>query len=226
MRDTSLAGPNRFPETTWGMISRLRDPARHRAALEDLCRRYWKPVYCYARIAWAKSNEDAKDLAQAFFAWLLEGEPLRSYAPERGGFRTFLKVLLKRFIGHQEVAKSRLKRGGGARAIPVETVEIADPRETDPEKLFDRAWVQELVTQAVERVRARVDATAFGVYELYEGGGVTYTDVAKKFGIPDKDVKKHLFAVREQVRNEIRAELAQLTSNERERDEEWNALFR
>lgn len=226
--DTSLGGGGRaFPDTTWGMISRLRDPARHRDALEDLCRRYWKPVYLYARLAWAKSNEDAKDLAQAFFAWLLEGEPLRKFEPERGGFRAYLKVLLRRFVGHQETAMGRLKRGGGARIVPIDA-DVAVDRESDPERAFDRAWVRELASQAVERVRARADALAFRVYEAYESGDkdVTYGAIAKALAISEKDVKKHLFAVREEVRNEIRAELARLTGDDRERDEEWHALFR
>lgn len=66
--DTSLGGGNRqFPQTTWGLVARLRETTQHRAALEDLCRRYWKPVYSWIRAAWSKPAEDAKDLTQAFF---------------------------------------------------------------------------------------------------------------------------------------------------------------
>src|SRR4029077_20163367 len=109
-------------ETTVGFAGGLRNPAAadYARSLDTLCARYWKPVYSYIRIAWAKSNEDAKDLTQAFFAWLLQEDALRRYEAGRGGFRAYLKVLLRRFVGHAERDLQRLKRGGGARVFSLE----------------------------------------------------------------------------------------------------------
>ncbi len=223
-----------FPETTWSLITRLRKTAEHRSALTDLCCRYWRPVYLYVRSAWAKSDADASDLTQAFFLWLLEGEPLKRYAPERGGFRPYLKVLLRRFVGHQEVALKRLKRGGQARIVPIDDVAaVAPARDADPEALFDRAWVQEVVGQAVERVRRHFTndgrADAFALYERYDlaGGddGMTYASLAESTGVPVARVKHELSVVREAVRREIRSDLRQLTTDDRELEEEWRALF-
>ncbi len=231
--ETSLGGGQRmFPATTWGLIARLRETGQHRGALEDLCRRYWKPVYCYTRAAWAKSSEDAKDLTQAFFAWLLDGEPLKRYEPERGGFRVYLKVLLRRFVGHEQEARDRLKRGGGVAHVPIEDVAVAGG--STPEELFDRAWLAELVNQAVERVRKRCESegrgVGFRVYEEYdfapEGAAPTYVELGAKLGLAVNEVKNHLFRVREEVRREIRSDLAQMTSDERELEDEWGALFK
>ena len=232
--DTSLGGgPRNFPNTTWGMVSRLGDCATrdYRAGLEALCRRYWNPVYRYVRIAWAKTNDEAKDLTQAFFLWLLEGEPLRQYAPERGGFRAYLKVLLRRFVGHQERALKRLKRGGAVKHVPIEDAGLlADPNEADPEKLFDRSWVTELVNQAVARVREQSEEVAFAVYEGYELGlpeeRPTYAQLGERLGISVKEVKRHLFAMREKVRGEIRSDLREMTADPEELEEEWGVLFR
>ena len=61
--DTSLGlQGDRFPLTTMGLVSRLRDISgeARRKALEELITRYWRPVYLYLRMAWKKSNEDAK----------------------------------------------------------------------------------------------------------------------------------------------------------------------
>lgn len=231
-QDTSLGGAARqFPATTWGLIAKLRETAQHRAALEDLCRRYWKPVYAWVRVAWAKSNEDAKDLTQAFFLWLLDGEPLKKYEPERGGFRGYLKLLLRRFVGHQEVALKRLKRGGGIKHISIEDDGlVADARETDPEKLFDRSWITEMVNQAVKRVWEDAEEVAVHVYERFEfapeGERPTYKQLSEDLGISLKEVKNHLFAIREKVRAEIRADLRNMTADDRELEEEWNVLFR
>src|SRR5262252_4981622 len=98
--ETSLGGAGRdFPKTAGDMLSKVLDSSTgvRRAGFEDLSRRYWKPVYYYVRLAWAKTNEDAKDLSQAFFLWLTEGDTLRRYQPERASFRAYLKSLLKHF---------------------------------------------------------------------------------------------------------------------------------
>src|SRR5262245_3027935 len=105
--DTSLGGPGgRFPETVQELVSGLRDPngPGYREALEGLCARYWKPVYAFIRAGWAKTNDDAKDLTQAFFLWISESEILVRFESERGGFRPYLKALLRNFMSNKERA--------------------------------------------------------------------------------------------------------------------------
>lgn len=224
----------RFPETSPSLVSRLSETARHGDGLEQLSQRYWRPVYLYVRAAWSKSTEDAGDLTQAFFLWLIEERPLRSYAPERGSLRAFLKVLLRRFVGHQERALRQLKRGGGARLVSIGDCEPpAAGSETDPERLFDRAWVTEVVTQAVDRVCAQLteagSRVAVDVYERYElappGARPTYVELAAELGQDVGQVKRHLVHVRDAVRREIRAELRQMTSDDGELEAEWREYF-
>ena len=239
--DTSLGGRDRqFPETTWGLVTRIHSPgtAEHRAAMETLCRRYWKPIYHYVRMAWSRSNEDAKDLTQAFLLWLVEGDALARFAPEKGRFRGYLKVLLTRFVKDQTDALHALKRGGGVRVIPLDELQaegdaVADPRATDPEKAFDRAWALTLAKRAVDTVRERFKAQGrdamFRVYEAYDlqpaGEKPTYGAVAERLGLKESDVRNHLFAVRQEVLAEIRRELSQTVSSHRDLEEEWNDLF-
>ena len=231
--NTTLGGSQEaFPETTVGVLGEF---ARGPEGLGRVCAKYWKPVYAYVRAAWAKSNEDAKDLAQAFFLWLLEEQVLAQFDPARGRLRAFLKTILRRFVGHKEAAMNRLKRGGGVRTFSIDdtrTPEMKDPS-GDPESLFDRAWVMEVVGSAVERVKARCDSPpqvlAFGVYEAYALGPETerpaYADVARRFGLLERQVKQHIFDVRQQIRREIRAELAQVAGTTEEINEEWRELF-
>jgi RNA polymerase sigma factor (sigma-70 family) len=235
--DTSLGGSGpEFPKTAGDMIAGARDPSSkvRRAAFEDLSRRYWKPVYTYVRLAWAKSNEDAKDLTQAFFLWLLEGGSIARYERERASFRTYLKMLLKSFVGHQDEAMSRLKRGGGVRIVAMDVKDLVpDPRAADPERLFDQEWRRVLIQNAVDQVRKDWSsgdrAVKFRAFELYDllppEGRPTYAEVAGQLGIKESDVRNHLFAAREAIRSEIRRELSELTSGPEELAEEWNAFF-
>ena len=102
-----------FPDTTVGVVRSFSGKPED---LEPFCRKYWKPMYAYLRASCTRKNEDAKDLTQAFFVWLMEEGRLERYDPQRGRLRGYLKVLLKRFVGHHDVAQGRLKRGGGANA--------------------------------------------------------------------------------------------------------------
>jgi RNA polymerase sigma-70 factor (ECF subfamily) len=240
-QDTSLGGEQReFPQTLWDILSRARDSDAvvRREGLEDLCRHYWKPVYRYVRVAWAKTNEDAKDLTQAFFLWLTEGDALRRYQPERASFRAYLKSLLKHFVQHQEDALRRLKRGGGVRiveldgAVPLKEL-LADPSSADPEAIFDAAWRSALVAGALARVRDRLQSRGrshqFQVYEAYElvapAERPTYAELARRFGLREKDVDNHLLAVREELRAEVRREIGRLTIDSDDLEREWHALF-
>jgi RNA polymerase sigma factor (sigma-70 family) len=208
--------------------------------MEKLSRRYWRPVYQFVRIAWAKSNDDAKDLTQAFFLWLLEGdEVLKKYEPERGGFRSYLKGLLRHFVADQHKALGRLKRGGGFKLFPLEDdlgslkELIPDPKSKNPEQTFDHAWKKELLDAALERIRAQHiaedRAVQFRVFEEYDLASAdhrpTYGQLANRLGLKESDVRNHLFAVRERLRSEIQAELMQTVSGTEELQEEWNALF-
>src|SRR5262245_3814032 len=160
--DTSLGGRAKaFPPTSAGLAMRFAglETQGYRESIEELAQRYWKPVYTFIRVAWKKSNDDAKDLTQAFFLWLTEREPLRAYAPAKGGFRTFLKVLLRRFLGHDTAGLQRLKRGGGAVHLSFEddvaSIEevLPEAQSTDPDRLFDQAWLVTVMKAATDRVR-------------------------------------------------------------------------
>lgn len=239
-RDTTLGGAQEFPQTTWGLVSRIHKQHQDRQrGLETLCKRYWKPIYCYVRRAWRKSNEDAKDLTQAFFLWLCDGEVLLKYDPQQSSLRFYLKGLLRNYMRNHEQALKRLKRGGGQGPAPLEdelgglSELVADERTESPEEAFDRAWVDELIERATVKTRERCLANGhevrFRCFEEYElappGTQPTYAAVAETLGIKASDVRNHLFAVRELLRSEIRAELRETVSDPEQLEAEWRELF-
>lgn len=239
--DTSLGGwANAFPDTAADLVDRLRSPEDpdYQTGLEALCRDYWRPVYAYIRIAQARSNEDAKDHTQAFFVWLLEGDTLRKYAPEKGGFRPYLKTLLRRFLAHADEARTALKRGGGTRAFSFdalpEGIDHPSAEPPDPERLFEQAWRNEVVHRAIEEVRrrriAKADAVAVRVYESYVLSSSpeqpSYADLASTLGLTEAEVKACLVRIRRDVQEELRRQLSRMTANDEDLAAEWNALFR
>jgi hypothetical protein len=74
--------PAGFPTTRWSQVAHAVDPAapEARAALAELCRAYWYPIYAFIR---RKGNdpEQALDLTQGYFAHLLERGSVASADP-------------------------------------------------------------------------------------------------------------------------------------------------
>src|SRR5664279_2680843 len=102
--------PRAFATSNWSMIARAGavDSAGTRAALAELCRAYWYPLYWFTRSR-GLSQHDAEDLIQAFFEDLLERNVVSKADATRGRFRTFLLTSLRNFHSHQRERANTLK---------------------------------------------------------------------------------------------------------------------
>src|SRR5512137_58778 len=145
-----------FVTTHWSVVLSAQDPASPRSAeaLEMLCRAYWYPLYAYARRA-GHSPADAEDLTQGFFARLVEKDYLKTAAREKGRFRTFLLVALKRFLANEWDRQHAQKRGGFTPIVSIDQ-ELAESRfaaepahHVQPDVLFDRQWAMTLLDQTM-----------------------------------------------------------------------------
>src|SRR5438874_278641 len=121
-----MMGPNPTPAvfatTHWSVVlsAQSKSSPQSAQALENLCRVYWFPLYAYVRRI-GHTREDAEDLTQAFFARLLEKDFLRTVGPDRGRFRNFLLVAIKRFVANEWDRSRALKRGGGQQLVSLDT---------------------------------------------------------------------------------------------------------
>jgi RNA polymerase sigma-70 factor (ECF subfamily) len=238
-QDTSIGGPTRdFLRTSWGLVSGFTsgNEQETRKALGRLAERFWKPVYLYIRMSWKRSNDDAKDLTQGFFAWLLEKEALARYDPSRGSFRTFLRTVLKNFLRHEKEAREALRRGGAVSRLPPEAAleALAAPSEGDPERAFDRTWAGEILSRALAATRDSYEregkGTPWRAYELYElapgASPPTYAGIARELGVKESDVRNHIHAVRRDLKRRIFDELSETVTSPDQLGEEWNDLLR
>ena len=86
----SSVGVRPFPSTHWSMLLAAGDVSSGaNAALEEVCRKYWRPLYAYVRRR-GYGAEDAEDLTQEFLAHFIEKRYLGLADPQRGRFRSFL----------------------------------------------------------------------------------------------------------------------------------------
>src|SRR5690349_14978428 len=110
-----------FPSTQWSRVLQAGDGDTPvgKAALEELCRAYWSPLYAFLRRQ-GHSPHDAEDLIQGFLARLLAREDLAEVREEKGRFRTFMLTSLRNFVIKQALHDKALKRGGGQFPIPID----------------------------------------------------------------------------------------------------------
>jgi RNA polymerase sigma-70 factor (ECF subfamily) len=149
------------------------------AALEQLCRAYWYPLYAFVRRR-GHDAEEAKDLTQGFFASLL-ALGLAGRAPEQGRFRSFLLAALGHYLANEWRRGQRQKRGGGQTVIALDALpaeercRLEPPAPENPEQLYERRWAWTVMDQARQRLAAEHaragKAELFGLLEPFLTGG-------------------------------------------------------
>src|SRR6266446_3110743 len=145
-----------FQTTHWSVVLLAGgvDSSEATAALGKLCQAYWYPLYTFIRRS-GHGPEESKDLTQEFFARLLEKNYLQGIEPEKGKFRSFLLVALKRFLANEWDRANRLKRGGGREIVSLDAEEtenryLTEPADgMSPEKIFERRWAMTLLDQVM-----------------------------------------------------------------------------
>jgi RNA polymerase sigma factor (sigma-70 family) len=204
--DTAIGGTqDRFPSTQLSLFEAAASGGPLTAdALNRISELYWKPVYKFVRIKFRKSNEDAKDLTQAFFARTLERDFFRRFDPARASFRTYLRMAVENFAANEHAASSRQKRGGGVEFEPVEEHAALTG---SPEEIFEREWQRQIFALALDDLRAHCDAAGkrvhwsiFEAYDLAEGERPGYSDLAARHGIPETQVTNYLAWARRTLR--------------------------
>src|SRR5439155_4890962 len=155
-----------FRTTHWSVVleSQGSTPAAH-AALEELCRTYWRPNYGLVRREGTKP-EEAKDITQGFFALILERRDFQSVQQEKGRLRSFLLASLKHFMANERRDAATIKRGGDRTLIPLDEIESYDSSEFDrsdmlsADLLYDRRWAFTVVDRVVVRLREESEGAA------------------------------------------------------------------
>src|ERR1700704_21001 len=131
--ETTNRAEDVFATTRWTVVLAAGRPkAPHAdAALEELCRTYWYPLYVYVRRQ-TSTREDAEDLTQGFFARFLEKNYLEQLTSQRGKFRAFLLACLKHFLANERDRAHRQKRGGGTLPLSLDWQDADARYQIDP----------------------------------------------------------------------------------------------
>lgn len=228
---------SRFHTTRWSVVFAAAGSASDSpAALEELCRTYWRPIYGFIRRR-GHAEDDARDLTQGFFARFLERRDVEAVDPSRGRFRAYLLAAVKNFLANEWERGRALKRGGGARVLSLSfddergfAIEPADER--TPETEYERQWALALLRRALDRLRIeqtekgrarlfeRLKPTLAG--EAVEGG---YAAVASELELTTVAVKVEAHRLRKRYGALLMEEVARTVDVPQEIEDELNHLF-
>ena len=229
----------RFNTTHWSAVlaAGQGQSAHGAAALEALCRAYWKPIYRFARYK-GYPEEDAKDPTQHFFFNLLERNDFSGLDPRKGKFRTYLLTAFTHFLANERDRAGAQKRGGGKSIVSFD--ELSDEEagfnepntEASPARVFDLRWAELVVKQALGALQAEMNSSGkSGHFEALKGflttepaeGGCAAA--ARILGVAESSVPVLVHRLRQRYRQIVRAQVAQTVASPAELEEEMRHLF-
>ena len=227
-----------FEATQWSVVlsAGKQESAQAQQALAKLCQTYWFPLYVFVRRQ-GQGPEDAQDLVQGFFARLIEKNYVADAQREKGRFRSFLLLALKRYMAKEWQHANRDRRGGGKEIISLDEQDTEMRYKTEPadqitpEKAFERQWALTLLQQVLDRLSVEFNtagkAGLFEALKIFLNGekGGSYAEVGSKLGMSESAVKVTVHRLRLRYRELLRLEIANTVSGPEAIKDEIGNLF-
>ncbi len=244
-RAAELTAGQGFTTTHWSEIRAARTlSAEHRTAvLNNLARRYWRPVYHYLR-ARGLGDAESRDVTQDFFVEVVLGRDLFGQADaEKGRFRPYLLHCLKNFIRERHRRERARRRSPDRPVVSIDQwtdsrdAQIEPPApEASPEEAFHRRWAASLLEGVIDRLSTSCRQAGLAVhYAIFQERFVRPalehappTEVealAVRFGLTPKQVANRAETVRRRFRNLLLDEVRLTVSDEIAAEDELRALL-
>ena len=232
----------RFRPTDWGvvLIAAQDQTPTGQAALAELYRSYWYPLYAHVRRR-GHGPQDSQDLTQGFFLHLLERGALAYADPDKGRFRSFLLASLQNYLATAQRRERTIKRGGLCTFISLDAEAVENRYQLEPvddsglsaSQLFDARWALTLLNRAMAGVQAQYVARGKGkIFETLkdflpsEGKEKRscYHEAAVTLGVSETAASMLVHRLRRQYSAALRREVARTVAEPTAIDEEIHLL--
>ena len=224
----------RFPTTRWSLVLRAADgrTGEARQALDELLRRYLRPLNAYLVRSRGMAPVEAEELLQGFIAQrVLENRLLASADSGRGRFRTLLLHALDCYVADRFRYHNRQKRRD-ALATAIHLVPEPADRRRDPDLVFDVEWAREVLGQALcamqEAAGSQGRQDVWGVFEarvvrpaLYGAEPTPYHQLIDSLSLASPEQASNLLVTAKRMFHRcLRQVIAAYASDEAEIDSE------
>lgn len=232
-----------FPTTHWSVIrGRMGEEtgtAVMKSSLEKLGHLYWKPIYAHIRFRWNQTRQEAEDLTQDFFVWLLESPFLRRAEPGHGKFRNFVRTQLDFFMMNYLRSERSLRRGGDRQIFSLDfggdpDQLLARASGVTPEEVLDYQWKHAILDHALERLRTGLlEDGKESIYEVFRRYDLvdsaaerpTYAQMGEDLGVSMAAIDNHLSMARKRLYRHIREIVAESVDTPEALREELELFF-
>ena len=233
-----------FPETSLTLVGKLRstDDSLRTEAIRLVARRYWMPLYDFARRT-GMNEHAAGDAVQNFFQHILtHSEGFSSYDGEQGRLRTWIITIFRRRLASSLAREHTQTRGGRVEHVSLdfalaenEYLQHASEDTDCPERAFDRGFARQLWHQVLDSLRssythrqrlAVYEALSSLILEEIKDQPLTTAELVQKAGLASiADLKVCLHRLRKEAAHEFQR-LVQQTVEGEEWKEEVRYLLR
>jgi DNA-directed RNA polymerase specialized sigma24 family protein len=210
-----------FTTTHWSVVLAAQGPSpAAEAAVEKLCRTYWRPIYGFLRRQGVRP-EEAKDLTQGFFALLLERRDFDAVRKEKGRLRSYLLTCLKHFQANERERAMAIKRGEGRQLIPLEDLRERERVGFEPtdtlaaDQIYEHRWALSLLDQVLARLgdeyRAAGNVRLFDRLQKSltdEPDRPSTADTARELEMTESALRQASYRLRQRYRQLLREEIA------------------
>jgi RNA polymerase sigma-70 factor (ECF subfamily) len=229
-----------FLTTRWSIVlaAATGETTAATAAMEQLCRDAWRPLYAFAR-RWGCTREDAEDAVQGFIASVLSRHSLDQIEAGRGRFRSFLLAGMRNHLCDIHSKATAARRGGGAPHYSLDEMDAEGAEQgyavfaadtESPERTFDRVWAMTILEKARQQLGKECGASGKGAVfaALFPSGESAPTEphatICSRLGISESALRSVAMRLRRRWRDLIQAELAQTVGSREALDEEMAFL--
>jgi DNA-directed RNA polymerase specialized sigma24 family protein len=230
---------NRFATTQWTLVWKAAEEKSGygKPALAEIVRRYWQPLYTFARQR-GLSSADAEDATQEFLCGLLNGKLLGAADPAKGKFRTFLLTAWKRFLVDQFRKQQCVRSGGQFEQWEIDVAsgeklfqQVCDTH-YDLDRTFMLAWAKNLLLDVNKRVENDYKSrghqgihTALLPFITKPIGTEEYDRLAKQLSMSVSSLKVALHRLRQRFGESLREVIAETVEDQSEIDLELLELL-
>ncbi len=228
-----------FATTHWTVVLRaaVENSPEANAALAEVCRGYWYPLYAYVRRQ-GFDPHTAQDLTQEFSAKLIEKNYLAGADRQRGRFRWFMITAFKCFLANEFDRVHAQKRGGGERPLSLDQMTAEERYAHEPadtmnaDLIYDRRWALDLLARARARLEQEyVEGEKARRYELLsqflpgEQPSSSQAVLGEQLGLSENAVKQEVHRMKKRLAELIRSEVEQTVSHPDDVDDELRHLI-
>jgi RNA polymerase sigma factor (sigma-70 family) len=227
-----------FTTTHWSVVLEAQgeSPAAQ-AALEKLCRTYWRPIFAFLRRQGFRPDE-AEDITQGFFAQLLERRSFEAVRKEKGRLRSYLLGALKYFLTDERRRAQAIKRGKGQQIIPLEELRADERIQMEPadpmtaEMIYERRWALTVLERVLSRLKDEYktagNAALFDSLKQLlpdEPGSPSQAEIAARLGMTENAVRQAFYRFRQRYQSLLREEIANTVATPGDIEDELRHLI-